>query len=214
MAQTPQKAVFFDRDGVVNVDDEYVYKIEDFVYVSGFLELFKSCKEKGYLLFVITNQSGIGRGYYGLEDFLALSDFMQKDLREKCGFAFDKIYFCAHAPSEDCPCRKPKAGMITQALGDFDIDLEHSYLIGDKLSDMECGKNGGIGTRILLDSRRRYLQHFAPPSDKGTKASQDSADSPDSPRKEPREPKESRESPAKNATYVVHSLEIVANIIR
>lgn len=142
-------AVFFDRDGVVNIDDEYIYKISDFIYMEGFLELFKSCKEKGYLLFVVTNQSGIGRGYYSLEDFKILSDFMQKDLEAKFGFCFDRIYFCAHSPSENCPCRKPKSGMIDSACKDFDIDLANSYIIGDKESDIECGLNARIGTSIL-----------------------------------------------------------------
>ncbi len=145
-------AIFFDRDGVVNVDDIYVYKIEDFIYVDGFIDVFKQCKKKGYLLFVITNQSGIGRGYYSLEDFLILSDFMQQDLRKKCGFGFDKIYFCAHKPSDNCDCRKPKDGMIRQAMKDFALDISKSYLIGDKISDIQAGINAKIGTKILFQS--------------------------------------------------------------
>lgn len=149
----PKPAVFFDRDGVVNIDDEYIYKIEDFVYVDGFLELLKSCKQKGYLLFVVTNQSGIGRGYYSLEDFLALSDFMQDDLKNKLGFGFDKIYFCAHKPEANCPCRKPKSGMIDQACKDFSINLAQSYIIGDKESDVESGIKAGIKTTILFSKK-------------------------------------------------------------
>ncbi|MDE6886747.1 MAG: HAD family hydrolase [Helicobacteraceae bacterium] len=147
---SPTPAIFFDRDGVVNIDDEYIYKIDDFVYVNGFLELFKECKIKGYLLFVITNQSGIGRGYYTLSDFLKLSDFMQEDLMKKFSFCFDKIYFCAHKPQENCTCRKPKAGMIEQASSEFNIDLASSYIIGDKESDIEAGINAKIGTKILF----------------------------------------------------------------
>lgn len=146
-----QKAVFFDRDGVINIDTEYVYKIEDFVYVDGFLDLFRSCKEKGFLLFVVTNQSGIGRGYYTLDDFLKLSAFMQSDLNTRFGFCFDKIYYCAHNAESACECRKPKSGMIEQALNDFDIDLSCSYIIGDKESDIEAGINGGIKTTILFN---------------------------------------------------------------
>lgn len=145
-----QKAVFFDRDGVINVDAKYVYKIEDFVYVDGFLDLFRLCKEKGYLLFVVTNQSGIGRGYYSLQDFLKLSSFMQNDLKSRLGFCFDKIYYCAHDIDSLCECRKPNIGMIKQALGDFDIDLSKSYIIGDKESDVEAGINSGINTTILF----------------------------------------------------------------
>lgn len=157
-----KSAIFFDRDGVVNIDNEYIYKISDFVYVNGFLELFKNCKEKGYLLFVVTNQSGIGRGYYKIEDFVILSDFMQKDLESKLGFCFDKIYFCAHSPDKHCSCRKPNVGMIEQACHDFDIDLATSYIIGDKESDIECGINAKIGTTILytnlkMQSKADYI---------------------------------------------------------
>lgn len=159
------RAVFFDRDGVVNIDDEYIYKIKDFVYVEGFLELFSHCKKMGFLLFVVTNQSGIGRGYYSLEDFLKLSDFMQDDLKKRVGFGFDKIYFCAHAPNENCSCRKPKSGMITQACREFNInklDLENSFIIGDKASDVEAGINAGIKNTILYsktptESRAKYV---------------------------------------------------------
>ena len=148
-----QKAVFFDRDGIVNIDTEYIYKIEDFIYVDGFLDLFQSCKKKGYLLLVVTNQSGIGRGYYTLEDFLKLSSFMQDDLKSRLGFCFDKIYYCAHNTDSKCECRKPNIGMIKQALSDFTIDLKQSYIIGDKESDIEAGINSGINTTILFSKK-------------------------------------------------------------
>ena len=148
-----QKAVFFDRDGIVNVDTQYIYKIEDFVYVDGFLDLFKSCKNKGYLLFIVTNQSGIGKGYYSLQDFLKLSSFMQDDLKSRLGFSFDKIYYCAHDVDFKCERRKPNIGMIKQALNDFDIDLKQSYIIGDKESDVEAGINSGINTTILFSTK-------------------------------------------------------------
>ncbi|RDU63959.1 D-glycero-beta-D-manno-heptose 1,7-bisphosphate 7-phosphatase [Helicobacter sp. MIT 14-3879] len=148
-------AVFFDRDGVVNIDTEYIYKIEDFIYMEGFLELFKECKLKGYLLFIITNQSGIGRGYYSLDSFLLLSEFIQNDLKGKFGFCFDKIYFCAHKPTQHCKCRKPNIGMIENANRDFKIDLLNSYIIGDKESDIEAGINAGIGTQILFSKSNK-----------------------------------------------------------
>ena len=148
-----KKAVFFDRDGVVNIDKKYIYKIEDFKYVKGFLDLFQSCKNKGYLLFVVTNQSGIGKGYYTLEDFLKLSSFMQDDLESKFGFCFDRIYYCAHNVDSNCECRKPNTGMIRQALLDFKIDLRQSYIIGDKESDVEAGINAGINTTILFSKK-------------------------------------------------------------
>lgn len=145
-----QKAIFFDRDGVVNVNTDYVYKISDFTFMEGFLDFFRFCKESGFLALVVTNQSGINRGFYTERDFKILSDFMQEQLREKTGFCFDKIYHCPHSPSENCICRKPKIGMIENAIRDFPIDLEQSFLIGDNESDIECAINAGIKTQILL----------------------------------------------------------------
>ena len=150
-----QKAVFFDRDGVVNVNSEYVYKISDFMYMDGFVEFFRFVKERGFLAFVVTNQSGINRGFYSEHDFEILSDFMQNDLMKKTGFCFDKIYHCPHLPSENCPCRKPKIGMIQNAMRDFPIDLSASYLIGDNESDIECALNAGIKTQILLTKAQK-----------------------------------------------------------
>ena len=145
-----RKAIFFDRDGVVNVNTDYVYKISDFKFMEGFLEFFSACKKSGFLALVVTNQSGINRGFYSERDFKILSDFMQNELRAKTGFCFDKIYHCPHSPSENCICRKPKIGMIQNALKDFNIDLEQSFLIGDNESDIECAINAGIKTQILL----------------------------------------------------------------
>ena len=150
-----KKAIFFDRDGVVNVNNEYVYKVSDFVYMSGFVEFFRTIKERGFLAFVVTNQSGINRGFYSECDFEILSDFMQNDLAQKTGFCFDKIYHCPHLPSENCLCRKPKIGMIQNALKDFPIDLGESFLIGDNESDIECAINAGIKTQILLTKAQK-----------------------------------------------------------
>lgn len=162
-----QKAIFFDRDGVVNVNTDYVYKISDFKFMDGFLEFFSACKKSGFLALVVTNQSGINRGFYSERDFKILSDFMQNELLAKTGFCFDKIYHCPHSPSENCICRKPKIGMIENALKDFNIDLEQSFLIGDNESDIECAINAGIKTQILLtqgniaESRDKFAESNA-----------------------------------------------------
>ena len=150
-----QKAIFFDRDGVVNINTNYVYKISDFRFMEGFLEFFSACKKSGFLALVVTNQSGINRGFYSELDFKILSDFMQDELRKKTGFCFDKIYHCPHSPSENCICRKPKIGMIQRAMSDFSIDLKRSFLIGDNESDIECAINAGIGTQILLTQGKK-----------------------------------------------------------
>ncbi len=144
------KAVFFDRDGVINQDFGYVYAQKDFIFSEGIFDLLKYCKNKGFLLFVITNQSGIGRGYYSLEDFKAISAYMQNELKKKLGFGFDSIYFCPHLPDSECQCRKPKPGMITQAKEDYDINLDKSFIIGDNISDMQAGQNASIKHKILV----------------------------------------------------------------
>lgn len=147
------KAVFFDRDGVINIDKGYTYKIEDFLFVDGILDLLEFCNKKSYLLIVITNQSGIARGYYSKDDFLKLSDFMQNTLIEKIGFCFDKIYYCPHSVESNCYCRKPNIGMLKEAIDDFNINPYVSYIIGDKESDIQAGINVGIKTKILFGDK-------------------------------------------------------------
>lgn len=144
------KAIFFDRDGVVNKDFGYVFKIEDFIFLEGFFQIFTYLKKKGYLLLLVTNQSGIAAGYYTQEDFDKLTFFMQSYLKSHLQVCFDRIYFCPHAPDSNCPCRKPKPGLIYQALDDFNINLEESFLIGDKLRDIQAGNEAGVKYKILL----------------------------------------------------------------
>lgn len=143
-----KKAVFLDRDGVINVDHGYIYTSKDFDFVSGIFELLSFFKSRGYLLLVVTNQSGIARGYYSIEDFLKLTDFMQESIEKRVGFKLDKVYFCPHF--EGCECRKPKIGMFKEACMDFDIDLENSIMIGDKESDMQAAQNAGVGKKYFL----------------------------------------------------------------
>lgn len=154
-----KKIVFLDRDGVINEDFAYVSKIEDFNFISGVFEACKKFLALGYELIIITNQSGIGRGYYKEEDFLNLTQYMEKEFENK-GIKILKVYYCPHSPNEDCKCRKPKIGMIKQALSDFDISLSESWLIGDKLSDIECAKNANIKNRILIDTKQQENKDF------------------------------------------------------
>ncbi|PAF49833.1 D,D-heptose 1,7-bisphosphate phosphatase [Helicobacter sp. 12S02232-10] len=144
------KAVFFDRDGIVNEDFAYVYEPEEFIFMEGIFDLLKFCKEKGFLLLLTTNQSGIGRGYYTLEDFKEVTRYMQDELKKRLGFGFDSIYFCPHDPKEDCLCRKPKPGMIEKAKKDYDLELDKCFIIGDKITDMQAGEAGGVKNKILL----------------------------------------------------------------
>lgn len=145
------KAVFLDRDGVINIEKEYLYKIEEFEFIDGVFESAIYLQKLGYKLFIITNQSGIARGYYSLDEFNKLSTWMMDEFSKK-GVKIEKLYFCPHGPDDNCSCRKPKTGMIDDALKEFDIDLAQSILIGDKISDIECAKNAKIGLSVIVKS--------------------------------------------------------------
>lgn len=150
-----QKAIFLDRDGVINVEKDYVYKIEEFEFIEGVFDTLKAFQKEGFLLFIITNQSGIGRGYYNIEDFKLLTSWMLKEF-EKEGITIAQVEFCPHSPDEICQCRKPKTGMIENILKNFNIDLEHSWLIGDKEADIECAKNAKIQNAIQVKSGHTF----------------------------------------------------------
>ena len=147
-----QKAVFLDRDGVINVDKSYVYKQEDFEFCEGVFEALQHFKRLGYLLIIVTNQSGIGRGYYREEDFQSLSAWMKQELSHE-NITIDAIYHCPHAPEVGCECRKPKSGMFQEAIRDFEIDVRASWMIGDKQSDIEAALGAGIEQTIMLGKR-------------------------------------------------------------
>ena len=135
------KAIFLDRDGTINVEKHYLYKIEDFEFLPGVVDALKILQEAGYLLIIITNQSGIGRGYYTEEDFQKLNDWMISTLKQQ-GVMIADVYFCPHLPDaqvaeyrKECNCRKPKLGMYKQAILDYNIQVGKSYAIGDKIRD-------------------------------------------------------------------------------
>lgn len=151
------KAIFFDRDGVINEDFGYVYAQKEFIFTENIFNLLKYCKEKGFLLLLITNQSGIGRGYYTLKDFEELTEYMQSELKKRLGFGFDRIYFCPHSSEEECMCRKPKTGMIDEAKKDYNLNLKECFLIGDKPTDIQAGENANIGYKILLKNSNESL---------------------------------------------------------
>lgn len=145
------KALFLDRDGTINVEKNYVYKIENFEFVKGIFDLIKSYQERGFLIFVITNQAGIARGYYTENDFKILTDWMTKQFH-KNGIKITKVYHCPHHPEITgfCKCRKPNPGMILDAVKEFNIDPVNSVLIGDKKSDILAGKKAGLGKNIYI----------------------------------------------------------------
>ncbi|MEN6414734.1 MAG: HAD family hydrolase [Veillonellales bacterium] len=143
-------AVFFDRDGVLNIDHGYVYRSEDFEWMPGAIAAIKHFNDQGCLVFVITNQSGIARGYYTEQDFQKLNEFMEREL-VKHNAHIDAFYYCPHHKdgiipqyTKDCTCRKPQPGMLLKAMEEWPVDKDRSILIGDKPSDMEAAKAAGI----------------------------------------------------------------------
>ena len=145
------KALFLDRDGVINIEKNYVHKIKDFDFIEGIFEFCQKFQSKGYLIFIVTNQAGIARGLYTLDDYNILTSWMIKQF-EKQKIIISNVYHCPHHPDFNgkCLCRKPNTKMIADAKNEFNLDLKNSILIGDKLSDIECGKNAGIGTNIFI----------------------------------------------------------------
>jgi len=140
-----QKALFLDRDGVINKEKDYLYKIEDFEFIDGVFDSCRYFQEQGYIIIIITNQSGIAREYYSDEDFNTLTHWMIEQFA-KGGIKITKLYYCPHHPniSGECDCRKPHSGMILKAQEEWNIDLSKSILVGDKRSDIEAGQNAGI----------------------------------------------------------------------
>lgn len=144
------KAVFLDRDGTLNVDVAYLYEIEKFQWIPGAKEALKFLVDNGYTLFVVTNQSGVARGYFPEEKVHELHAFIQNELAE-VGVKIEKFYYCPHLPDGpiakyaiECECRKPKPGMILQACQEYDIDKSQSFLIGDGKRDVEAAEAAGI----------------------------------------------------------------------
>jgi len=157
-----RKALFLDRDGVINVDHGYTYKIENFEFTKDLFNLLKLFQEKNYLFFIVTNQSGIGRGYYTQEDYNTLTEWLTTTLHQK-GMDIEKVYHCAHAPEENCQCRKPEIGMMQQCLSNYNIDLTHSWMIGDKQSDIDFARHSNVGHTIAIGERKieNAEYHFA-----------------------------------------------------
>lgn len=145
-----RRALFLDRDGVINVDVDYAHSPEQIVFMPGIFDLAREAHAKGELIIIVTNQSGIGRGFYTETQFHALMQWMlARFVQEGCPVA--AYYFCPHVPDAGCECRKPKPGMILQAAKDWNIDLAHSRLIGDRPSDIEAGRAAGIVDCFLTE---------------------------------------------------------------
>ncbi|MFE1745029.1 D-glycero-beta-D-manno-heptose 1,7-bisphosphate 7-phosphatase [Coleofasciculus sp. H7-2] len=150
------KVAFLDRDGVINVDYGYVVMRSQFEFVDDVFTVCRLLRDLGYFLIVVTNQSGIARGYYSEQDFLYLTAWMCEQFNRQ-GVPLLDVFYCPHHPQaaipnyrQNCRCRKPYPGMIEQACQKYPIDLKRSIMIGDKTSDMQAAKAGGIGKFYLL----------------------------------------------------------------
>jgi D-glycero-D-manno-heptose 1,7-bisphosphate phosphatase len=152
------RAALLDRDGVINVDRGYVYRWDEFAFVAGATGAMRSLAAAGYALVIVTNQSGIARGYYTEADYRALTDCMTDHLRD-AGIELAGIYHCPHGPvasgaGSDCNCRKPAPGLLLRARDELDLDLAHSFLVGDKMSDIEAARAAGVGRAYLVGHPR------------------------------------------------------------
>ncbi len=139
-------AIFLDRDGTLIEEVNFLSRVEDLRLFPFTVDAVKLLKNKGFLIIVVTNQSGIGRGIYDEAAMHSIHDQIQIELED----AVDAFYFCPHLPCDGCRCRKPGLGMLESAMVDFEIDLERSWMIGDKKIDVETGQSIGIKTAFVL----------------------------------------------------------------
>ena len=154
LLNTSSKALFLDRDGVINVNHGYVFRQENFDFIEGIFELTRKARNAGYTIIIVTNQSGIARRYYNEKDFRKLSRWLENQFWQR-GIKIQQTLHCPHHPkfSHSCTCRKPRTGMITKAARRFNINLSRSIMIGDSLSDMKCAQDAEIRTRVYLNPK-------------------------------------------------------------
>jgi D-glycero-D-manno-heptose 1,7-bisphosphate phosphatase len=153
-----QRAVFLDRDGVINVDHGYVHRVEHFSFVPGSDAALARLQAAGWHLVVVTNQSGLARGLYSIDDYERFTAHLREQLAER-GVHLDAVLHCPHLPDAAvaqyrlaCDCRKPKPGMLLQAARKLSLDLGASVMVGDKPSDLQAGRAAGVGRCVLVRS--------------------------------------------------------------
>ena len=152
-----KKAVFLDRDGVINKErKDYVKSIEEFQILNNIPKSIKMLKEKGFLVIVITNQSAINRGLITIETLNEIHNYLQNFLKEN-NTSIDDFYFCPHRPDENCQCRKPNPGMLIKAVQDYNIDMNQSFMIGNSLTDIQAAQKSGC-KGILLNQNQALLE--------------------------------------------------------
>ena len=153
------KAAFLDRDGVVNIDKNHVFRIKDFEFVENIFPVCRKLISLNYKLFIVTNQAGIAKKFYTVSDFKKLTSWML-EIFKKNDVVINDIYYCPHHPdfTGECPCRKPKPGMLKQAFIDYGVDPKSSILIGDKMSDIEAGFTSGLKVNFLFSNTQSNVK--------------------------------------------------------
>lgn len=157
VAEPPRrKAVFLDRDGVINIDHGYLFQPEQFDFIDGVFAACQHLQQLGYLLIVVTNQSGIARGYYSEHQFALLTSWMKQQFAAH-GVKIDGVYYCPHHLEKGqnpyniaCDCRKPQPGMLLQAIREYGIDPSQSLMLGDKAADMQAAAAAGVSRKVLV----------------------------------------------------------------
>ena len=149
------KVAFLDRDGVINFDEGYTHRIDQFKFLKGSIAALRILKALGYSIIIVTNQSGIGRGFYSEADYQSLCNWIKQELEKENIIILD-IFHCPHAPSANCSCRKPKTGLFEQAARKHQIDFKSSIMIGDRRSDIKAALSAGVAQQYLIESNAKY----------------------------------------------------------
>ena len=150
----PKKAIFLDRDGVINKDVNYLFKIKDFEFIDGIFDACLYFQNLGYVIIIVTNQSGIARKYYTENDYQTLTQWLLRQFEEN-GIEILNVFHCPHGPESTCECRKPKPGMFLKAKDEHNTDMKKSWLIGDKERDVIAANAAGIENTILVRTGHR-----------------------------------------------------------
>ena len=151
------KAIFLDRDGTINVDYGYVHEKDKLEFIPGVIDGLRLLEEMGYLLIIVTNQSGIGRGMFDIDTYNDFNNYMIKKLKEENVHITD-VYMCPHIDEDNCECRKPKLKLFYDAVEKYDIDLTKSFAIGDKTRDLSlCNKENIQGILLTEDNKDGYI---------------------------------------------------------
>ena len=145
------KTIFLDRDGVINKEVEYLFRIADFEFIEGVFDACLYFQQLDYKIIIISNQSGIARGYYNENDYQKVTEWMLGQFNDN-GINILDIFYCPHSPESTCNCRKPKPGMLIEAKNKYNISMKDSWMIGDKETDIEAANLAGITNTILVRS--------------------------------------------------------------